>query len=173
LIATGDPRSTVPMTDDEKKAKRKIAEEVLKKAKAGEDFAKLAKQYSDDPGSKDKGGEYTFGRGEMVKEFENAAFALKTNEISDIVTTVFGYHIIKLDESFPAKKHELAEVKPDIKAYLECVQMEKMLPAYYEQLKKDAKVEILDADLKALEDVPLNDGLGGPAAPAAGKSATK
>ena len=77
---------------------RKKAEEVLAKARKGEDFAALAKQYSEDPGSKDKGGEYTFGRGQMVPEYEKAAFALKPGEISDLVETPFGYHIIKLEE---------------------------------------------------------------------------
>ena len=68
------------------------AEEVLKKAKAG-DFDALMKEYNEDPGETESG--YTFGKGEMVKEFENAAFALKYNEISDIVETQYGYHIIK------------------------------------------------------------------------------
>lgn len=69
------------------------AEEVLKKAKAGEDFDALMKEYNEDSGETESG--YTFGKGEMVKEFENAAFALKYNEISDIVETQYGYHIIK------------------------------------------------------------------------------
>jgi parvulin-like peptidyl-prolyl isomerase len=152
LIGTGDPRN--PMTDDQKKAKRKLAEDILKRAKAGEDFAKLAKEYSEDPGSKDKGGEYVFGRHEMMPEFEAAAFSLQTNQISDIVTTVYGYHIIKLSEKMPAKKVDLAEAKPRIKGFLEQTAMEKMLPQYYATLKKEAKVEILDDHLKALEEAP-------------------
>ena len=64
-----------------------------------EDFAKLARENSDDNGSKDKGGEYDFfGHGRMVPEFEKAAFALKPGEISDLVETEFGFHIIKLEE---------------------------------------------------------------------------
>ncbi|HZV34755.1 MAG TPA: peptidylprolyl isomerase, partial [Verrucomicrobiae bacterium] len=156
LISTGNPHSTTPMSDSEKQAKLKIAQNVLKRAKANEDFAKLAKEFSDDPGSKDNGGEYTFARGEMVPEFEAAAFSLQTNQISDIVTTQYGYHIIKLLEKFPAKKLELAEVKPDIKAYLEQSAVQKMLPDYYATLKKDAKVEILDNDLKALEEAQVD-----------------
>ena len=81
-------------------------EGLLKRARAGEDFAKLAKEYSEDPGSKDKGGEYKFPRGQMVPEFEAAAFSLGTNQVSDIVTTRFGYHIIKLSEKIPARKVE-------------------------------------------------------------------
>lgn len=69
------------------------AEEVLKKAKAGEDFNQLMTEYNEDPGETESG--YTFGKGEMVQEFETAAFALKCGEISEVVETEYGYHIIK------------------------------------------------------------------------------
>jgi parvulin-like peptidyl-prolyl isomerase len=149
LLMTND-KNGQPLTDDQKKAKLKQIQDLLKRARAGEDFAKLAKEYSEDPGSKDKGGEYTFPRGQMVKEFEAAAFSLQTNQISDVVTTRYGYHIIKLDEKIPAKKLELAKVAPDIKNYLETMEVQKMLPDVYEKLKKEDNVEILDPQLKAV-----------------------
>ena len=78
---------------------RKKAQDLLDRIRKGEDFAKLAKENSDDPGSKDKGGEYDFfRRGKMVPEFDKAAFALKPGEVSDLVETQFGFHIIKLEE---------------------------------------------------------------------------
>lgn len=80
-------------TDSKFSDPKATADEVLKKAKSGEDFDALMKEYNEDPGETETG--YTFGKGEMVKEFENAAFALKCNEISDIVETQYGYHIIK------------------------------------------------------------------------------
>ena len=103
-------------TDGKDDAKVKAAAEaLLAKAKApGADFAKLATQFTEDEGSKDKGGEYEFGRGAMVKEFEDASWALKPDEISGLVKSQFGYHIIKLLDKREAHTKTLAEVKPQI-----------------------------------------------------------
>jgi parvulin-like peptidyl-prolyl isomerase len=154
LVSTRDLVSNKDLPDDEKTAKHKKAEDLLKRARAGEDFAKLAKENSDDPGSKDKGGEYQFARGQMVPEFETAAFSLKTNQVSDIVTTTYGYHIIKLSEKIPAKKVELAKVAPDVKEYLKqqaIKDRQQDLQGYLEKLKKSSGVQILDDRLKPKE----------------------
>ena len=152
LLGTRDSATNAELSDEQKKAKRKQIEDLLKRARDGEDFAKLAKEFSEDPGSKDKGGEYTFPRGRMVPEFDAAAFSLKTNQISDVVTTAFGYHIIKLSEKIPARKVDLAKVADDIKQHLRTQEMQKLLPAFTEKLKQEAGVEILDEKLKAKEE---------------------
>ena len=78
---------------------RSQADDILRRARSGESFENLAKEYSSDPGSKNKGGDLGwFGRGQMMKAFEDAAFALQPGQISDIVQTQYGYHIIKMDE---------------------------------------------------------------------------
>jgi peptidyl-prolyl cis-trans isomerase D len=91
------------------------AEEVLKQAKGGADFAELAKKYSEDEASAKQGGDLDFfGRGRMVPEFDQVAFAMTPGEISDLVKTQFGYHIIKLVDKKPSTTRTLAEVRQQI-----------------------------------------------------------
>jgi peptidyl-prolyl cis-trans isomerase C len=161
VLSGGRPKTT-ELSDDQKAAKKKLAEDLLKRARAGEDFAKLAKEYSEDPGSKDNGGEYTFPRGQMMPEFEAAAFSLNTNQISDIVTTTYGYHIIKLYEKIPAKKMDFDKEASDIKDYLAQREIQKQFPAYVQGLRKDAGVQILDERLKSVE-LPAPSDTGGAA----------
>ncbi len=159
LLLTTDPKTNTQLTDEQKAAKRKQMEGLLKRARAGEDFAALAKEYSEDPGSKDKGGELIkFARGRMVPEFEAAAFSLGTNQVSDIVTTQFGYHIIKLHEKIPARKVEYDKAANDLKEGLTQQELQKQLPDFVAKLKKEAGVEILDEKLKAVE-LPAASGL--------------
>ncbi len=101
-------------TDKEKAAAKARALEVLKQAQAGGDFAKLAAKYSDDPSNKLEGGDLgTFGRGQMIKPFEDAVFAMKPGQIA-MVETRFGFHIVKLEQIKPAHTDTLAEAKPKI-----------------------------------------------------------
>lgn len=93
---------------------QKKAEAVLKMARAGNDFAGLAKKYSEGPTGKDGGDLGCFSRGKMVKPFEEAAFKLKKGEISDLVKTSFGYHIIKAEDVQAARTKSLDEVRSQI-----------------------------------------------------------
>jgi peptidyl-prolyl cis-trans isomerase D len=100
-------------------AARKKALDVLKELGSGADFGELARKYSDDPGSRDKGGDLGFfDRERMVKPFSDAAFAMKTGEISEPIKTPFGWHIIKVEEIQEAKEPVLAEVADQIREKL-------------------------------------------------------
>jgi parvulin-like peptidyl-prolyl isomerase len=147
LLTTVDAKSGAPIPDDQKAAKRQSAEAVLKRARGGEDFAKLAREFSDDPVSKARGGEYTISHGQMVPEVEAAAFAMTTNQIGDIVTSSYGYHIIKVSEKIPAHRIEFAKAAPDIRNMLTQKAIGQQFPAYIARLRTEAGVEILDEKL--------------------------
>lgn len=155
LFATKNLTTDLPLSEEEKKVKKAKAEAVLDRARKGEDFLELALAFSEDPGAKENKAEYRFARAKddprraMVPEFENMAFSMKTNEISDIVTTSFGYHIIKLLELIPPQKTPYEDAKERIREYLMQTVLEKKLPEYFATLKKEAGVEILDEKLNA------------------------
>lgn len=144
LLTTLDPATGTELTEEQKKQKRQQMEKLLERARKGEDFAALAKEFSDDERSKEKGGEYTFPRGRMVPALDTAAFSLKTNEVSDIVITQFGYHIIKLYEKMPEQKIEYAAAEKELKDYLVRQEVQSGLPAFVEKLKKEADLKYLN-----------------------------
>ena len=148
LLTTVELASKQELAPDKQKAQRALIEALLKRVRAGEDFGKLAKEFSQDPGSKERGGEYVFPRGQMAVEFETAAFSMSVGQISDVVTTKFGYHIIKVLERKAAGKIEFAKVKERVRENLQQEEADKRLPAYLEAVKKEAGVEILDAKYK-------------------------
>ena len=149
LIATRNRQNDEELPAEQKKVKRQQIEKLLARARAGEDFSKLVLEFSEDRGLKQTKGEYTFSRFDpFVQEFKAAAFSLQTNQLSDIVTTTFGYHIIKCLEKFPPKKLEFDKVSKDIKEALLQQELQNQMPAYFERIKKEAAVEILDSKYK-------------------------
>jgi peptidyl-prolyl cis-trans isomerase C len=129
-------------TDNEtvKKANKAKIDGIRKKLVAGGDFAKIAQESSDCP-SKAKGGDLgTFAKGQMVKPFEDAAFSQKVNEISPVVETQFGYHIIQVQEHLQAKSKTLDDVKPEIIKTLQEQNKQKAVKDYIEGLKSKATI---------------------------------
>ena len=151
FLMTVGPVTHEPLTAEQQQNKHKKAEDVLKRARAGEDFMALVKQYSEDPGTKDSTNVITLARGNpgTPPEIEAAAFSLTNNQISDVISTTGGYDIIKLISKTPAKKMEYSAMADKIKDYLIQQKTEKLAPAYLDKLQKNSDVQILDADLKA------------------------
>jgi peptidyl-prolyl cis-trans isomerase C len=129
--------------DAAKKEARTKAAEVLKEVKAGKDFAALAKQHSTDPGSGPNGGDLGFfQKGQMVPPFEQAAFALKPGETSDLVESQFGVHIIRMVDRQAGRTIPIDEVRPKIQQYLEGQGRQQQTQAFVETLKAKGKIEI-------------------------------
>lgn len=128
--------------DDKKKtASRKELMEIKKRADAGEDFSELAKAHSQGP-SAPKGGDLGyFSKGKMVPAFEKAAFELKPNEVSDIVETRFGFHLIKVIDHRQASTVSLEEARPKIIANLRNQKVQAEVGDYVKKLRGDAKIE--------------------------------
>ena len=127
-------------TTEEKAAAKEKAEKLLKQVKEGGDFAALARDNSDCP-SKAKGGDLGFfERGTMVKEFADAAFAMQVGQVSDIVETQFGYHIIKVTDRKQAGLTPFEKAKPDIVKTLGQTKKGKLYKQYIDKLKAEAKI---------------------------------
>ena len=125
-----------------KKARAEI-DGVLKQAKAGADFAKLAQQHSQD-GSAAQGGDLgNFTKGQMVPAFDKVAFELKPGQISDVVTTQFGYHVIKVIEHKQGRVVPFEEAQSRIKDYLGREKKQGHADKFIEALKKKSKIEVL------------------------------
>ena len=130
-------------TEAEKAEARKKIEDILVKAKAGEDFAALAKQFSEDPGSKDNGGLYeNFGRGQMVKPFEDAAFSVPVGQISGVVETSYGYHIIQVvDRKKETRPFE--EIRGEIESRLQEGKQGSVVVDHIKSLKDKAGFKLI------------------------------
>ncbi|MGN4944721.1 peptidylprolyl isomerase [Bacillus anthracis] len=129
----------------------KTAKEVKEKVNNGEDFAALAKQYSEDTGSKEQGGEITaFAPGQTVKEFEEAAYKLDAGQVSEPVKTTYGYHIIKVTDKKELKPFD--EVKDSIRKDIEQQRLQDTTGKWKQQvvndLLKDADIKVNDKDFK-------------------------
>jgi parvulin-like peptidyl-prolyl isomerase len=129
-------------------AKKQI-EDIKKELENGADFAELAKKYSQDPGSAPNGGDLGFfRRGQMVKEFEDAAFSLEPGQISDPVRTQFGFHLIKVEEKKPAQHPELAQIRERVLKDYIAAERDRRFEQFYAELKAHAKIFIADPVLR-------------------------
>jgi len=152
LLLTVNPSAGTPLSADQQQAKRKKIDDLLKRARGGENFTNLAAQYSEDPASKDNNGQLPpVSRDQMRPELAAAAFSLTNNQVSGVIEMSYGYYIIKLLDKIPAKKLDYATVTDDLKEALKRQKITRQAPAYLEKLKQASDVEILDPKLKAME----------------------
>jgi parvulin-like peptidyl-prolyl isomerase len=165
LLLKIDPATHQPLTADQQQAKRKQIDDLLKRIRGGESFTNLATKYSEDPNSKEKGGELPpLGRDQLWPELAAAAFSLTNNQVSDVIESTVGYYIVELLDKNPAKVEpfngadtKIAGVPPGqqpvtIRDILTAQAVQVQAPAFLKKLRKTANVEILDPDLKALEE---------------------
>ena len=131
-------------TEQVKTEKRTKMELIRARLKQGEKFADVAKEVSEDPGSAASGGDLGyFGRGAMVPQFDVAAFSLKTNELSDIITTPFGYHVLIVTDRKPKQDLPFDQVKGDIEQHLKNRKGSEVAQQHVKDLRAAAKVEVL------------------------------
>jgi peptidyl-prolyl cis-trans isomerase C len=131
-----------PKADESEKAEAlKKIKEVQEKQKKGEDFAELAKTYSQGPSSSKGGDLGYFRRGQMVPPFESAAFKLAPGQVSDIVKTRFGYHLIKVVDKKPESTVPFDQIKGRIGQYLKQEKIQKEVRQLVDKLRKEATVE--------------------------------
>ncbi len=124
----------IAVEGEDEEAARKKAEEVYAKLKSGEDFAALAKEYSDDPGSASQGGDLGYiEKGVLDPEFDEVAFSLGQGEVSEPVRTAFGYHIIRVEEIKPGHIKPLDEVRSEVEREL---RIEKAQKRYLDELER-------------------------------------
>lgn len=125
----------------ERTSARMTIEKIQQKLRQGEDFAALAKEFSQCPSSSNGGDLGYFAQGQMAKPFEDAAFALMPGEISDVVETTFGYHLIKVNDKTPETVMAFDDIKDGLKRYLTQQKVQKEVVLYVQKLKEQATVE--------------------------------
>jgi peptidyl-prolyl cis-trans isomerase D len=155
LIKTPLPGPDGKVDDKGVAEAQRRAEDLLKQVKGGANFEELAKKYSEDPGSAKQGGSLGWiGRGQTVPEFEKAAFSLPKGQISDLVKSSYGFHIIRVDDKQEAHSKSLDEVKAEIEPALKHQKAQQLVQKQADALLKDARTEGLDA-AAAAQHIPV------------------
>ncbi|MBP9020894.1 MAG: peptidylprolyl isomerase [Syntrophobacterales bacterium] len=131
-------------SDEEKNAAKKKTTDILERVKKGEDFAKLAEEHSEDPGSRQKGGDLGYiARNTTMPELEQAAFALEVGRVSGPVETAFGFHLIKVEEKKKASVAPFDQVKEEVRRKTLQEAKQKKVSSFIDQAFKDAGVKFV------------------------------
>ncbi|HEY3763401.1 MAG TPA: peptidylprolyl isomerase [Verrucomicrobiae bacterium] len=150
LIFTVDPVTQAALPDIQLLQRRRLAEQIVKASRSGADFEALAKQASEDPGTRASGGELLpFPRGVMSSAIDSAAFSMTNNQVSDVITTSDGYEIVKLLDRVPAKKTSYLTAAEQVRQILTRQKFQQTAVPYLDGLQRAANVQILDPTLAA------------------------
>lgn len=122
------------------------ADEIYEKIKSGEDFSKLAKNFSNCPSKENGGNLGKFGQGQMVKEFDEVVFKMEKGEISKPVKTQFGYHIIKLEEVYPEKRNSLEDVKDQVYGQAKRFKEQEVYSKKIKELSQKHNIEVVNLE---------------------------
>lgn len=129
------------LPEPEKAERRSLAERLVERARSGETLEQLARQFSDDPAGRERGGEYVFPVGRMIPEFETAVLKLTTNAVSDVIATPGALHIVQLLERLASDMTPFAKVENQIREAMEVEETGRQLPAFQKKLFQEAGVE--------------------------------
>lgn len=152
----GQPGTPEP-TPQQRQQKRQLAEQIQRRAAAGEDFAALAREFTEEPGGKERGGDLDwFGRGRMVPQFEEAAFKLQAGQVSPVVETPFGYHVIKVEER---RQQPMGENREAFRQQLQGSARQTAVNAFVDSLKKVATVQMEAGAPAALKEMAAQENL--------------
>jgi len=133
--------SGAALTEAEKAEKKGLGSKLVERARQGDDFVALVKQYSDDPAGRERGGEYVFPVGKMVPEFEVAVIGLATNQISDVIVTPYAFHIVRPIEKLAGEQTSFEKLSEQIRLRLELEATQAKLPEYQKKMFEAANVQ--------------------------------
>lgn len=142
LVASSDPRTGEVWPAEELQRREARARKALERARAGEPLASLVREFSDDATTRDRGGIYLFVRGQMEPEFEAAAFSMKPGQISDLVRTAYGWHVIQLLEKRPPQRRDFSMVEREIRALLTEQELGDRITEYARTQEKEQEVKL-------------------------------
>lgn len=138
-------------TEAQRDSIRALAESLRQRAVGGADFAALAREYSQDPGSAQEGGDLGFfGRGRMVAPFEEAAFQLEPGDISPVVESPFGYHVIRMEER---RQPELGEQREQFRQFLVAQAQQEAEMAYLDSISEAANIQVAEGGLEVIREI--------------------
>jgi peptidyl-prolyl cis-trans isomerase C len=152
LLLSRNDSSGAFLSPDEQDAKQQKAREILDQVRNGADFRRLAQDLSEDHLARARGSEYLFTRAAddprraTLPEIERVAFALQPGQISEVITSRIGYHLVQVEERIPARTESLEQAEPAIRRALIEEELVRRINTYTEELRQEAGVEILWAD---------------------------